>query len=507
MSDIYTRAALQRFRDTGERLSEKYKYVTIAADGRFMHGDREIIALEDIPAKLTELYNDPQTGLKSAAKFWDYIKTKYAGIRKREVYNFVNNHETAQIQKPVRQAKTNRPIVIKKPNNLWQADLIDVSKYAGQNNNVHYLLCVVDVFSKFAYVEPIKNKEDSTVANAFDKIFTFDKPRTLQTDNGKEFANRQLAQVCREHGVRHITSQPYNPRSNGAVERFNKTFKHLMAKFMVHYNKKHYVSALPDLVANYNNTVHSTTKYTPADASEAENKPEIVSEIYDRIVDRAEKSVDKTNILNAQLGSLHIGDYVRLANITNKEVRKNKAFRKGYDKQWSHEIYRIGAIDYPHKSYMPVVYYIFDPVKQDLLRRKFFRDQLQLVDPEKIKKFAGARDPEFGEGEVFDREAHMRDIQANRGEVYASRSFDAKEALEERKEEKKRESRPNANYSSVLFDTRTKRHKKPNANTKPKPTRILPAWMKRRPGRPKKTMETIEEETAKDAAENDDNDY
>ena len=73
----------------------------------------------------------------------------------------------------------------------WTADLIQVINIAKYNRGYRYLLMVADVFSKHAWVQPVKNKTGQAVTVAFEKILKKGrKPINLQTDDGKEFYNK-----------------------------------------------------------------------------------------------------------------------------------------------------------------------------------------------------------------------------------------------------------------------------------------------------------------------------
>ena len=75
----------------------------------------------------------------------------------------------------------------------WQADLADMQAIARQNNGARYLLTVIDVFSKYAWVAPVKSKNAAAVTEAFNQMLNAAAPRhpnRLQTDNGKEFLTR-----------------------------------------------------------------------------------------------------------------------------------------------------------------------------------------------------------------------------------------------------------------------------------------------------------------------------
>ena len=74
-----------------------------------------------------------------------------------------------------------------------------MGKFSKWNNGVRYLLMVIDVFSKFGWIEPLKNKKGETVVKAFKNILkTGRKPQNLWTDNGVEFYNKILKNFLRK---------------------------------------------------------------------------------------------------------------------------------------------------------------------------------------------------------------------------------------------------------------------------------------------------------------------
>ena len=75
----------------------------------------------------------------------------------------------------------------------WTADLIEVGNIARYNRGYQYLLTVVDVLSKYVWVEPVKSKTGKDVTAAFEKILKRSderQPLKLETDDGKEFYNK-----------------------------------------------------------------------------------------------------------------------------------------------------------------------------------------------------------------------------------------------------------------------------------------------------------------------------
>ena len=86
----------------------------------------------------------------------------------------------------------------------WPADLADMQAIARQNKGARYLLTVIDVFSKFAWVAPIKSKDAATVTEAFQQILASAAPRhprRLQTDKSKEFFNSTFAGLMKRQYI------------------------------------------------------------------------------------------------------------------------------------------------------------------------------------------------------------------------------------------------------------------------------------------------------------------
>lgn len=96
-------------------------------------------------------------------------KTKQASIvRNIDVERIANEiHRQARVGRFKR-----RPVIVLGFDETWQADLVDVSKLRKSNKNIPFILTVIDVFSKFAFVRQLPSKHGSVVANAFESIFT-----------------------------------------------------------------------------------------------------------------------------------------------------------------------------------------------------------------------------------------------------------------------------------------------------------------------------------------------
>ncbi|XP_038058673.1 uncharacterized protein LOC119729953 [Patiria miniata] len=129
-----------------------------------------------------------------------------------------------------------------------------------------YILVIGDYFSKWFEAYPIPDEKAVTVAVRFVEEFVcrFGVPRTLHTDQGRNFEANLLAEVCKILGVEKTRTTPYNPKSDGMVERFNRTLVNIVAIMMKDQgNKKDWDRELPFATAAYRSTPQESTGETP----------------------------------------------------------------------------------------------------------------------------------------------------------------------------------------------------------------------------------------------------
>ena len=84
-------------------------------------------------------------------------------------------------------------------NDLWSADLVDVSNISEDNDNVKFLLNIIDVYSRYSWSIPLKNKSSKSVLEAFKCIKTT--PKNLWTHEGKEFFNKDFLKYCKDNNI------------------------------------------------------------------------------------------------------------------------------------------------------------------------------------------------------------------------------------------------------------------------------------------------------------------
>ena len=134
------------------------------------------------------------------------------------------------------------------------------------NKRIKYLLCAIDLFSKYAWVVPIKDKKGTSIVNAFQKIISEGrKPNKIWTDQGSEFYNNSFKDFLKMNNIEMYST--FNEGKSVVAERFIRTLKNKIFKHMRAISKNIYFDELDDIVNKYNNTVHRTIKKKPTDVT------------------------------------------------------------------------------------------------------------------------------------------------------------------------------------------------------------------------------------------------
>ena len=120
-----------------------------------------------------------------------------------------------------------------------------LSKY---NKKIKYLLSVIDLFSKYAWVIPIKDKKGTSIVNAFKKILCDSnrRPNKIWVDQGSEFYNKSFKDFLKINNIEMYST--YNEGKSVVAERFTRTLKNKIFKYMTAISKNVYFDVLDDIV-------------------------------------------------------------------------------------------------------------------------------------------------------------------------------------------------------------------------------------------------------------------
>ena len=228
---------------------------------------------------------------------------------------------------------------------IWGVDLADMQSLSKKNKGIKYRLCAIDLYSKYAFVVPLKDKKGISIVNACNKIIKQSnrKPNKIWVDQGGEIYNRVFKKWLSDNDI--IMYSTYNEGKSVVAERFIRTLKNKLYKHMMATGKNVYYDVLDDIINEYNNTKHNTIKMKPKDVKNDKR-------VY-------------INEHNEKDSRFKIGDRVRISKFKN-------IFAKGYTPNWSKEIFIVDKIN----DTVPYTYNIKDLNDEEIIG-SFYDRELQ----------------------------------------------------------------------------------------------------------------------------------
>ena len=184
-----------------------------------------------------------------------------------------------ELHKPIKRDFTRQHVIVNHIDEIWAADLVEMQQFSKWNKGYKYLLMVIDVFSKYGWIVPLKDKKGETVTEAFKSIFKDSrKPEFLWTDKGSEFYNKNVKELLETNGVKLYSTM--NEEKSSVVERWNRTIKNKMWKQFTAQGNTQYLDILPKILKQYNSTKHNSIKMTPIEASKKKNRGVVYFNLY-----------------------------------------------------------------------------------------------------------------------------------------------------------------------------------------------------------------------------------
>ncbi|GFT37573.1 putative uncharacterized transposon-derived protein F54H12.3 [Trichonephila clavipes] len=278
------------------------------------------------------------------------VKGKYS---KKDVKHWLSQKDAYTLHKPVRHKFQRNRVFVSDIDRQFQADLVDMQSLAEFNKGYKYLLTCIDLFSKFAWAVPLKDKFGKSVKSGLEIIFKERKPKVLQTDAGKEFLNKIVQNYLKNLNVNFFFTN--NETKASIVERFNRTLKTKMWKYFTEFNTKNYIDVIDKLIHSYNHSYHRSIKMEPVSVSR-HNRKQVLKNLYGGLRNEKPKAP-----------RFKIGDIVRI----NKQKLH---FEKGYEQNWRRELFIVFEI----VQRIPIVYRLKD-LQGEEIKGTYYEAELQKV--------------------------------------------------------------------------------------------------------------------------------
>jgi hypothetical protein len=236
---------------------------------------------------------------------------------------------------PVPRKFKRRRVYVSGIDDQWAIDLLDMRKWSKSNYNKNYILCVVDVFSKMAWMEALKDKTMESVVAALEKVIKRTKRvcENLQSDEGTEFLNQKMKKLTAKHNINHFVV--YSPMKCCIAERFFRTIGQKISRYMTQNKTKRFINKLTNFEFLYNNSYHRSIKMKPIEVNKS-NEMDVWHNLFGN-----EKIPKKIKL------HFKIGDSVR-------KMRVKTIFEKGYSSYFEDDVYYIHEI----KESNPPMYYL-----------------------------------------------------------------------------------------------------------------------------------------------------
>ena len=254
------------------------------------------------------VFTTPGKGASFSAPETMYREIERRGthkISRNQIRKFLQSMDSYTLTRTIKPVKDTAKIVV--PESEWQieADTLDMISYdPSANDNIRYLVTALDAFNRKAVAVPIKGKQPGDMVEALETIFMhLGIPVTLRSDRGYEFKFPAVRDLLAAKGVHHFFA---NSQSHASiVERWHRTLRQMISRYLEYKNTDRFIDALPDLVTSYNATPHRTLGYLrPIDIQGVERE----ADVYERLYLEAE-TIKKIPY------RFEIGDRVRLAKI------------------------------------------------------------------------------------------------------------------------------------------------------------------------------------------------
>ncbi|XP_064475398.1 uncharacterized protein LOC135389263 [Ornithodoros turicata] len=227
-----------------------------------------------------------------------YRKARH--MSKNKALAILRKLDAYTLHHPVRRKFNGRRIIALKINDVWQMDLADFSKSENFNGGYRTILVAIDSLSRFLRTLLLKTKRPAEIKRAMIRLFRGGNAHTrIFCDRGGEFYNKIVKEYLSRKKVHmYSTFSPVVKASQ--AERVIRTLRDRIFRYFRVTGKYHFVSVLPKIMRDYNNTKHRTLGISPSEVT-PENELELFNKINGKpIVPSVKKKLkveDKVRVL------------------------------------------------------------------------------------------------------------------------------------------------------------------------------------------------------------------
>src|SRR6266511_1152831 len=265
-----------------------------------LNKELKVLKRNEMKPILSLTHEYPLSGYFKLEATLSKLKEKYYWPKmKDDIKSYIQTCDQCQRREKTTDENELHSIRIKEPFYQWGIDIVGPLTETSRENK--YIVVAIDYFTKYPEARALANANARNIANFLyeDIICRHGCPRKIISDRGTHFNNQVIKNLLERFKIRHNLSTPYHPKTNGLVERFNKTLCESLAKLNEEReNWDQYIS--PTLFA-YRTKINKSTQFTPfyltygrkAKLSFDDNDNEVEITLNDRV---KKMSVDLTQV-------------------------------------------------------------------------------------------------------------------------------------------------------------------------------------------------------------------
>ena len=323
-------------------------------------------AVKEVDKYLHSIYFNPEhpASFSGVDKLYKFVKERGRKISRGVIKRWLGGQSIYNQHKPVRRTFKRQRVVV--PRKWFQFDMDTVYMTSYQKDNVPYkfILVVIDVFSKFAWTRALKTLTGKEMVTALSSILSRE-PDNMRTDGGSEFVNNQVKKFMESNQIKHFVT--LNEKKANVAERFIKTLKTRITKYMHQQNSHKWVKVLPKVTEAYNQSYHHSINTTPAKALETDDVT-LWNTLYPPPRKRVKRPARSGPARNKNPYKFNEGDLVKLSYLRTP-------FAKHYDSKWTDEIFTITG----RRNKQTVPQYSIKDFTNSPIRGMFYEEEIQKV--------------------------------------------------------------------------------------------------------------------------------
>jgi hypothetical protein len=288
---------------------------------------------EDEEEYLRSVYFDPDksASYQSPLRLYNFVKNDGEfSITLMQIKDWLQRQEAYSLNRNVLRNFQRSRVIVAGLDDQWEADLADLQEYAEDNDGYKYLLFVMDVFSRYAWVQPLKSKKAPEIVQAFKNILEENGeryPDRLRTDAATDFTSSTFQNFMKSENIHHFVT--HSEKQANYVERLIQTIKRKLFRHIVHHNNPRYIDDLQSLVTSYNQTFHSGIQSEPEKVNKKNQRKLWWQMYWPKTPPKGQRrKKKKVKFL------FEIGDEVRISFIRS-------AFQREYSVRWSREVFKV----------------------------------------------------------------------------------------------------------------------------------------------------------------------